>query len=132
MTKQEAYEYRAKIETAAESQSDEQALESVELFPAWVVGKAVAVGERYRYEGVLYRVVQAHTTQNDWTPDITPALWTVVSVDEWPEWVQPIGASDAYMKDDHVSHNDKHWESLIDGNVWEPGAAGTENLWREV
>lgn len=128
MTRQEALEYRRKIETAAAQQSDELALESIELFPKWVAGISVAVGERYQYNGVLYRVVQPHTTQPDWTPDITPALWTVVSLEEWPEWVQPTGAQDAYMKGDKVSHNGKHWESTVDNNVWEPGVYG----WKEI
>lgn len=128
MTRQEALEYRRKIETAAAQQSDELALESIELFPKWAAGISVSVGERYQYNGVLYRVVQSHTTQSDWTPDITRALWTVVSLEEWPEWVQPIGASDAYNKGDKVSHNEKHWVSNVDGNVWAPGVYG----WSEV
>lgn len=128
MTRQEAFDYRRKIETAAAQQSDELALQSVELFPKWEAGINVTAGDRYQYNSVLYRVVQSHTTQDNWTPDITPALWTVVSLEEWPEWVQPIGASDAYNKGDKVSHNDKHWESDVDANVWEPGVYG----WSEV
>lgn len=128
MTRQEALEYRRKIETAAAQQSDELALQSVELFPKWEAGISVTTGERYQYNSVLYRVVQSHTTQDDWTPDITPALWTVVSLDEWPEWVQPTGSSDAYNKGDKVSHNGKHWESDVDANVWAPGVYG----WSEV
>lgn len=128
MTRQEAFDYRRKIETAAAQQSDELALQSVELFPKWEAGFNVTAGDRYQYNSVLYRVVQSHTTQSDWTPDITPALWTVVSLDEWPEWVQPVGASDAYNKGDKVSHNEKHWESDVDANVWEPGVYG----WSEV
>lgn len=128
MTRQEAFDYRRKIETAAAQQSDELALQSVELFPKWEAGINVTAGDRYQYNSVLYRVVQSHTTQDNWTPDITPALWTVVSLEEWPEWVQPIGASDAYNKGDKVSHNEKHWESDVDANVWEPGVYG----WSEV
>lgn len=128
MTRQEALEYRRKIETAAAQQSDELALESIELFPKWVAGISVSVGERYQYNGVLYRVAQSHTTQSDWTPDITQALWTVVSLDEWPEWVQPTGSSDAYNKGDKVSHDGKHWVSEVDANVWAPGVYG----WNEV
>ena len=127
-TEKLAREYRAKIEKAASLQSDEDALNSVELFPAWREGIAVAVGERYQYDNVLYKVVQAHTTQADWAPDLTPALWAKVSVEDWPDWVQPTGAQDAYMKGDHVAHNDKHWESEVDNNVWEPGTYG----WVEV
>ena len=128
MTRQEALEYRRKIETAAAQQSDELALESIELFPKWAAGISVTAGERYQYNGVLYRVVQSHTTQSDWTPDITQALWTVVSLEEWPEWIQPTGSSDAYNKGDKVSHNGKHWVSDVDANVWAPGVYG----WSEI
>lgn len=120
MTLQEALEYRKKIESAAELQDDEQALNSIYLFPQWKEGISVEVNTRYRYNEDLYRVVQAHTTSSEWTPDITPALWTKVSIDEWPEWVQPIGASDAYNIGDKVTYNGQHYISLIDGNTWSP------------
>jgi hypothetical protein len=116
------------IVKASVSLSDEDALSGVELFPEWESNKRYEVGDRYRYKMVLYRCVQAHTSQDDWTPDITPALWVVVSLDEWPEWVQPTGAHDAYNTDDKVSHNGKHWISTVDANIWEPGVYG----WREV
>ena len=82
------------------------------------------------YEENLYRCVQAHTSQDDWTPDKVPALWTKIGdpTVEFPEWSQPIGSHDAYAKGDKVSHNDKHWESTVDGNVWQPGVYG----WDEV
>ena len=121
-TEKLAREYRAKIEKAAALQSDEDALESIELFPKWEAGIAVAIGERYQYNGKLYKVIQAHTTQADWTPDITPALFTEVSLDEFPEWVQPTGAHDAYNKGDKVTFEGKHYMSLIDGNIWSPAA----------
>lgn len=123
-----ARELRKLIVKASVSLSDEDALSGVELFPEWESGKEYAVGDRYRYKMVLYRCVQAHTSQDDWTPDVTPALWVVVSLDEWPEWVQPTGAHDAYNTDDKVSHNGKHWISTVDANIWEPGVYG----WREV
>lgn len=122
MTREEARAYRRKIESAAAAQTDEAALESIDLFPAWAPGIAVAVGERYRYAGRLYRVVQAHTTQADWTPDIVPALFTEVSIAEWPEWVQPTGAQDAYNTGDRVTYNGERYISTIDGNVYSPEA----------
>lgn len=130
ITKAYARQLRAMIEKASLSLTDEDALQAVELYPAWQAGTAYTVDERIRYNSTLYRCVQAHTSQADWTPDATPALWTVVSLDEWPEWVQPTGAQDAYAKGAKVSHNDKHWTSEVDGNVWEPGIYG--NLWSEV
>ena len=60
--------------------TDENALKVIELYPEWTVGIAVAKDSRYQYNGKLYKCVQAHTTQADWTPDITPALWTVIDV----------------------------------------------------
>ena len=113
---------RRYIEKAAASLTDEDALQAVELFPQRVTGHAYIVGERLQYNGVLYRVVQAHTSQADWTPDITPALFVVVSLDEWPEFVQPTGAHDAYNKGDKVTFEGKHYISLIDGNVYSPAA----------
>ena len=110
------------IEKSSVSLTDEDALQAVELFPQWVIGRAYAVDERLQYNGVLYRVVQAHTSQADWTPDITPALFVVVSLDEWPELLEPTGAHDAYKKGDKVTFNGKHYISLIDANVYSPAA----------
>lgn len=124
MKKSEAVAYRKSIEQAASLQSDEQALENIYLYPQWESDKDVTIGERYRYGEKLYKCIQAHHTQADWTPDKTPALWTEVSVDEWPEWKQPTGAQDAYAKGDKVSHKDKHWVSDVDANVWEPSVYG--------
>ena len=59
---------------------DNTALTGMELYPVWAVGLAVEVGQRYQFNGKLYKCRQAHTTQADWTPDITPALWTVIDV----------------------------------------------------
>lgn len=132
MKRAQAIAYRRKIESVAILQDDEHALQSIALFPKWREGIFVNAGERYKYEGKLYRVVQTHTTQSGWSPDIVPSLFTEVSLDEWPEWKQPLSSEDAYHVGDKVSHNDKHWESLIDGNVWEPGTIGSESLWKEV
>lgn len=111
---------RPYIEKAATSLTDADALESVELFPAWAAGVDCKVDERLQYQGMLYRVVQAHTSQADWTPDQTPALFAVVSLDEWPEWVQPTGTQDAYNKGDRVTFEGRHYISLIDANVYSP------------
>jgi len=126
MNRHEAETYRKSIEQAAVSLDDETALTTPEMFRHWKPDEAVTQGERLYYteNGKLYRVEQSHTTQSDWTPDITPALFTEVSVEEWPEWKQPTGAQDAYQTGDKVSHNEKHWVSTADNNVWEPGVYG--------
>ena len=107
---------------------DETALTGKELYPVWAENISVSVNDRYQYKDKLYKCVQAHTTQADWTPDKTPALWVEVSLEEWPEWKQPAGAHDAYKKGDKVTHNGKKWSSDVDANVWEPGIHG----WSEV
>lgn len=126
ITRAKAYKLREMIVKASISLSDEDALQAIELYPLWKTGTAYTADDRIRYNNTLYRCVQAHTSQDDWTPDITPALWTVVSLDEFPEWIQPTGAQDAYQRGDKVSHNDKHWISTSDNNVWEPGVYGWE------
>lgn len=119
-----ARKLRPLIEKASASLTDNDALEAVELFPAWSL-TAYSVGDRIRYNGKLYRCEQAHTAQADWTPDITQALWTEVAPSGViPEWRQPTGAQDAYIKGDKVRHNGGIWISDIDGNVWEPGTYG--------
>ena len=128
MTRGKAKQLRALIEALSASLSDETALTGVELFPPWSVGKTYATGDRVQHEGTLYKCVQGHTSQADWTPPATPALWTAVSIDEYPAWVQPTGAHDAYSKGDKVTHSGKHWASDVDNNTWEPGVYG----WTEV
>ena len=100
--------------------------EHAELFAEWVYPVAYTVGQLRRYNGTLYKCVQAHTSQADWTPDTAASLWSVAAdpAEEWPAWSQPVGAHDAYAKGDKVSHNGKHWTSNVDSNVWEPGVYG--------
>lgn len=127
MTRGEAKAFRAKIERAAAAVTeDATALDLIELFPAYKAGTAYVVGDRIRYGGKLYRVVQAHTSQADWAPDTLPALYTQITLDEWPEWVQPTGAQDAYPLGAKVTHNGKRWTSTVAANTWEPGVYGWE------
>lgn len=127
-----AYELRRMIERAAVSLPDEDALEAVELFPRWEVGKQYAPDERIRYGEKLYRCVQSHTSQADWTPDVTPALWTEVArPGEIPVWRQPTGAQDAYMIGDKVWYPERDtdvWICTMDYNVYAPGVAGWDKV----
>lgn len=116
-----AKQLRPIIEQAVSTALDDAtALQSVPLFPAWAEGLSVKVDERYQYNNALYRVVQAHTTQADWPPDKTPALWVVVSLDEWPEFVQPTGAHDAYNTGDKITFNGEHYVCKMDACTWSP------------
>ena len=123
MTRGKAKTLRNLIEQLSITLDDATALTGVELFPPWKL-IAYSVGDRVQYNGILYKCIQAHTAQSDWAPDVTPALWVTVTVDEWPEWVQPTGSHDAYAKDAKVTHNGERWISDVDSNVWEPGVYG--------
>lgn len=106
------------------------AAEHADLFAEWAYPIAYTVGQIRRYNGTLYKCVQAHTSQADWAPPAAPSLWSLTAdpTEEWPEWIQPIGAHDAYDLGAKVSHNGKHWTSDVAANVWEPGVYG----WTEV
>lgn len=121
-----AKQLRPLIEKASKSLSDEDAYSAPELFPAWKSETEYIKDDRVQYEVKLYKCLQNHTSQTDWTPDVAVSLWVEVPdpSQEWPEWKQPTGAHDAYAKGDKVSHNDKHWISDIDANVYEPGVYG--------
>ena len=113
-------------------------MEVASVFPRYEVGKAYNVKDVFSFgeNGVgdpqLYQVLQAHTSAAEWAPDATPSLYKAIGVTEdgYPEWVQPIGASDAYNTGDMVSYNGTVYRSLIDGNTWAPDAypAGWENV----
>ena len=131
MTPQEkARHLRPLLVKASASLSDEDALEAVELFDSWQMDTFYERGVRLRYGGKLYRVEQDHTSQADWLPDITPALYTeVAKPGEIPVWKQPSGAQDAYNTGDKVHYPDKDgpvYVSIVDSNVWEPGVYGWE------
>ena len=124
MTREHAYKLRDMICKASVSLDDGDALTAVELFEPWRPDTAYATDQRLRYGDKLYRVVQAHTSQADWTPDATPALYTeVAKPGEIPVWRQPTGAQDAYHTGDKVHYPDADgpvYESAVDNNVWSP------------
>ena len=117
--------------------SDEQALQVPLMFPKWQVGKAYVVGDRVLYLGVLYKVLQAHTSQDGWQPDVTPSLFAknLIVKDEQgeqvdiPEWEQP-DSTNPYMTGDKVRFEGKVYRSLIDNNVWSP--SDYPQGWEEV
>ena len=124
MKRSKAILLRQLIEKASASLTDDDALEGIELFAVWAVDTDYSVNDRVRYNGKLYRCVQAHKSQQNWTPEATPALWTeVAEPGEIPVWKQPTGAQDAYNKGDKVHYPTKEdpvYESLIDANVYSP------------
>lgn len=115
---------------------EEKALVVAGIYEQWKIGVKYTTGEWVVYgtnslgDPQLYQVLQDHTSTKEWTPDTATSLYKKVGIsgDGTPTWVQPLGATDAYNKDDIVSHNGKKWKSTIDANVWEPGVYG----WEEV
>lgn len=121
----------------AESNTDERALEVQSLYPNWEDyedGYTFLVGNRVNYLGVLYNVITEHQKQETWNPLDAPSLFSKVLIPNEnviPEWEQP-DSTNAYMTGDKVIHNGITYVSLVDNNVWEPGAVGTETLWEVV
>ncbi len=125
-----ARQLRIQVETMAETLEDEEALKVVELFPKWVTDETYEIGDRVRYEGILYKCLIAHTSQSDWIPSDSISLWARVLIPDpevIPEWEQP-DSTNPYMKGDKVKHLNRTWVSDIDNNVWEPSIYG----WSEV
>lgn len=130
-----AKELKAAIDNVAANATDEIAAKSAILYEEWNGdSKTYKEGQRLNYGGSLYKVLQDHTSQDDWTPDASPSLFAKVLIPDAsviPEWEQP-DSTNPYMAGDKVTHNGKTWESLVDNNVWEPGTIGTESLWKEA
>ena len=109
----------------AETLTDKQALEVPLIFDEFEVGKGYEVGKRILYQDVLYKVITSHTSQETWTPDVSPSLFAPIineTIDgSIPEWKQP-DSTNAYMTGDRVIFEEKEYESLVDNNVWSPSA----------
>lgn len=127
---QMAEQFRKALQMFAMSLDEKKAMEVATIYDPWKENKSYNSGEFVIYgensvgDPQLYKVVQAHISQSDWTPDATPALFIAVGLDKagYPLWSQPTGAHDAYNKGDIVDYNDKLYQSLIDGNVYSPDA----------
>ena len=130
MTKSEAKAFISALVTLREKATDEQALAVLALYPVWRSGVNYAAGIRVLYNGILYKVLTAHTSQDDWTPDAAPSLFAKVLIPDETiisEWEQP-DSTNPYSTGDKVTHNGKTWISDIDSNVWEPGVYGWTEL----
>lgn len=128
--RQQAQQYRKYMNKSADYLVDTDAAHAPMLTKAWEPDKEYTVDKRVCYNETLYKVLQAHTSQAQWTPDVATSLYAVVLIPDpsvIPEWVQP-SSTNPYMKGDKVRHNDLVWVSEVDNNVWEPGVYG----WSEV
>lgn len=110
------------LSTETEELSDEDALDVAALFPTWAskIDTEVKAGERLWYDGKLYKVIQTHTASNLWTPDHTPALYTEVSIEEWPEIPEVIPSEAPWMKGDRGTWKGIHYICKLDNCVWNP------------
>lgn len=129
---QAALEFRKAMEFFAQGLDVETEMDKIlsipSLYPAYTVGKAYKTKDIFSYgvndvgDPQLYQVLQDHTSAEQWTPDTATSLYKKIGITEegYPEWVQPLGATDAYNTGDIVSYNGTLYRSLIDGNVWSP------------
>lgn len=109
----------------------EEMLDLIDDFKEYVVDSFYVTGDIFSLNNQLYQVLQPHTSQEDWQPDQTPALYRAIAPPSViPEWKQPTGAHDAYNKGDKVLFSGKVYESLIDGNTWSPSTY--PQGWKEI
>ena len=135
---QSAEQLRKALQMFAQTLADEQAMEIATVYPKYEIGKLYKVNEMFTHgknnvgDPQLYRVVQEHTSQEDWIPSKTPSLYTPIGLDEngYPIWSQPTGVHDAYNIGDIVDFNGTLYKSLVDGNVYAPDTYPTG--WEKV
>lgn len=127
---QKAEQFRRAVQFYAASLTEENALEIASIYDSWEANKSYTTGTYLTYgensvgDPQLYKVVQNHMSQSDWTPDNTPSLYTAIGLDSngYPVWSQPTGSHDAYNIGDIVNYNGTLYESIIDGNTYSPEA----------
>ena len=130
MTKQEAKAFIEAFVKLRRLATDEVSLQVPNLYPTWRENVTYALNDRVLYNGTLYKVLQTHTAQPDWAPDVAVSLFAKVLIPNEnviTEWEQP-DSTNPYMTGDKVSHNGMTWVSTINNNVWEPGVYGWDTV----
>lgn len=135
MTREQARQLRRLLENTTDSMTDDKIIQYPAFVEKWYPGKEYLEGKRLSHNNIVYRVLQNHTSQTGWEPDVASSLFAKVLVptDEngqqisIPDWEQP-DSTNTYRKDVKVRHNGKIWKSDYDNNSWEPGVFG----WTEV
>ena len=126
-----AKKMREQLDNIISNFDDETAVTNKDLFINWSGnGVSYTTGDKVFYNDKLYKVLQNHTSQEDWNPADAPSLFAEVLIpdeDIIPDWIQP-DSTNPYMTGDKVKHNNLIWQSEIDNNVWEPGVYG----WTQV
>lgn len=124
MKKQEAELFIKNFVKLRSFATDEESLQVSNLYPSWKAGNSYSIGDRVLYNDILYKVIIAHNSQEDWIPEVSPSLFTKVLIpnpDVIPEWEQP-ESTNGYMVGDKVIFNGKTYVSVIDNNIWSPEA----------
>lgn len=124
MTRTKAREFVESLVNLRGSATDEQAVEAQAVYPEWKEDVVYALDERILYKNVLYKVITAHTSQTDWTPDVAASLFAKVLIPDEnviPEWEQP-DSTNAYMTGDKVVYKGQIYVSVVDNNIWSPEA----------
>ena len=110
---------------------ENELLDMIDLYESYQVDKLYKVDDIFKYEGKLYKVIQEHTSQENWIPSELPALYlNMMPENVIPEWVQPTMAENAYNIGDKVIFEGKVYESVIDGNTWSP--IDHPSSWKEI
>ena len=126
-------DFKSSLKNITKNFTDNEAVTHKYLIELWDETAEYVVGDRVRYANGLYKCLQAHTAQATWTPTDAPSLWAALLIDptnpEVQDWKQP-DSTNGYAAGDIVKHNDKYYKSLVDNNVWEPGATGVSQ-WKE-
>lgn len=128
MKREQAEQMRKLLEQQTDSMTDEEIIKYPDFVEKWKADTSYETGKRLEYDGIVYKVLQNHTSQTGWTPDVTASLYAkvlIVDPSVIPEWEQP-GSTNGYMTGDKVTHNGKTWASVCDNNTWEPGIYGWE------
>ena len=128
MTRHEARAFIEAFVRLREMATDEMSIQVPNLYPVWKENTMYAAGDRVLYNDILYKVLQEHTAQEAWTPEVAHSLFAKVLIpdeNEIPVWEQP-DSTNPYMTGDKVMYEGKVWVSIVDNNMWAPGAYGWE------
>ena len=130
ITRGQAQQLRNLLVKQADTLSDEEILNVPCFVEKWKAGISYVTGKRVKYNDVIYKVLQDHTSQEDWTPENAPSLFAKVLIPDEnviPEWEQP-DSTNPYMTGDKVTHSGETWVSNVDNNVWQPGVYGWDKV----
>lgn len=130
ITRGQAQQLRKLLVKQADTLPDEEILNVPCFVEKWKAGISYVTGKRVKYNDVIYKVLQNHTSQGDWTPENAPSLFAKVLIPDEnviPEWEQP-DSTNPYMTGDKVTHSGETWVSNVDNNVWQPGVYGWDKV----